>query len=73
MKLIQILIAFLFPFIVVYICWAASLGAFDIHAAFKEDLFWGVACVYWIFFMWIPITIIVDDKTEEDDEWYENN
>lgn len=60
-RILLTILAILFPFLAVYVCWAMSLGAFDIQLAFKTDNFWAPAFFYWLIFQWIPIYAIWQD------------
>ena len=49
MKVVQSILAFILPYIVIFICWLCSGLAFDYREVVNSLEFYCCAVVYWIF------------------------
>lgn len=59
-KVILSVLIFLAPYIIVGLCWCASLGGFSYQETVTNDWFYFWAIVYWAMLQW-PVHMLVHE------------
>lgn len=47
-----------FPFLLIDALWLFTFGSFNVTDIFQNGVFWFLTIMYWIAFLWLPLTAI---------------